>query len=144
MLSGPTRLEVNGHEVAAKVMDGEAILINLSTGIYYGITGSGALIWSMIEAGYSLEEMIATIAERFGVYGETVADDVRRTVADLLNEALVVSTDSPTRKADVEPDTEAERAGYVAPKIHKYDDMAEIFALDPPLPKLPETAGRDD
>ena len=38
----PERFRVNTEEVAAKVIDGEAIIINLTTGVYYSMDGVGA------------------------------------------------------------------------------------------------------
>ena len=45
MLSLQSCLRPNEEEVAAKVMDGEAILINLSSGIYYSMDKVGGVLW---------------------------------------------------------------------------------------------------
>ena len=65
MLSLKDRLQPQGNQVAAKVMDGEAIIINLANGIYYSMDKVGGLIWEMIEAKHSLDEMITTIVVRY-------------------------------------------------------------------------------
>ena len=44
MLMLKHRMQPNKEEVAAKVMDGEAILINLSNGIYYSMDKVGAVV----------------------------------------------------------------------------------------------------
>ena len=41
-----THLVPNVAEVAAKVMDGEAILINLANGMYYSMDGAGGFLWT--------------------------------------------------------------------------------------------------
>ena len=38
-------VRANPDEVAAKVVQGEAIIINLATGVYYSMTGVGAAAW---------------------------------------------------------------------------------------------------
>ena len=62
MFTLQNRLRPNEAEVAAKVLDGEAIIINLSNGIYYSMDKVGGLIWEMIERGRSLQEIVESIA----------------------------------------------------------------------------------
>ena len=47
MLSPTHYISANEQQVAAKVMDGEAIIINLGTGIYYSLGTTGGFIWSL-------------------------------------------------------------------------------------------------
>ena len=51
MIDPHKRLIPNKKEVAVKIMDGEAIFINLSSGVYYSMDSIGAIIWEMIENG---------------------------------------------------------------------------------------------
>lgn len=67
MVTSQNRLSPNEKEVAAKVIDGEAILINLSNGIYYSLDGVGAFVWERIEKGYSMEEIIAAVSTCYNV-----------------------------------------------------------------------------
>ena len=59
-----TCLQANATEVAAKVLDGEAILINISNGVYHSMDGVGAFLWELIERRHSLEQIASAIAER--------------------------------------------------------------------------------
>ena len=61
MLKLDDHLRPNGEEVAAKVMDGEAILINLSNGMYYSMDKVGGFIWELIEGGYSIQQVVVAI-----------------------------------------------------------------------------------
>jgi hypothetical protein len=49
MLTLHDHLRPHTEEVAAKGIDGEAILINLSNGIYYSLDNVGGLIWELID-----------------------------------------------------------------------------------------------
>src|SRR5512139_961308 len=80
------------EEVAAKVIDGEAIIINLANGIYYSMDNTGALIWEMIENGYNLAEIVEAISSRCGVDSGQVAADVQRLTEQLLEENLLVKS----------------------------------------------------
>ena len=50
------------EHAAGKVMDGELVVINFHSGLYYSSLGVGTVIWQLMEAGQSLEVMAATIA----------------------------------------------------------------------------------
>jgi len=52
----PERLMPKSDQIAAKVMDGEAVIIDLASGVYYSMDGVGGLIWSLIEATQSMDD----------------------------------------------------------------------------------------
>ena len=44
-------LEINAPDVVHEVIDGEAIMINMTTGSYYSLDGVGAAVWEIPPAG---------------------------------------------------------------------------------------------
>ncbi|MGD9509362.1 MAG: PqqD family protein [Geminicoccaceae bacterium] len=142
-MSDETTVRAKPDEVAAKVIDGEAVLINLATGVYYSMRGSGAYLWSQLEPGSSVACLSASLADRYGIDSERARQDVRRLVDELRAEGLVVSSDVLVA-ADGTPAPEIGAAPepYEVPRLEKFDDMADMFALDPPLPELPSVGGR--
>ena len=134
-LSLSSIIKANEQEVAAKVMDGEAILINLATGAYYSSPSTGGFIWSLVEHGHSMRSIVAHVVARYAVARERAEADVARIVEAFVAEGLAVAQDSDANEDTVVPET-MERLPYDEPKMEKYTDMAEMFALDPPLPGL--------
>ena len=95
-------------------------------------------MWELVERGYSLGEMVETIVNRYDTDSETVSNDVQQLVNELLGEDLVVVTDkAPEGKAPVRG--AGESLAYGAPVLNKYSDMADLLALDPPMPGLGDT-----
>jgi hypothetical protein len=145
MLSVNNFISANEQQVAAKVMDGEAIVINLSTGIYYSLGTTGGFIWSLIEKRPCIQDIVRCVTEHYEV-GEIEAErDVLRLSTELCSEGLAVaSVVGPAGAALAGP--AGQRLPYETPAIEKYTDMAEMFALDPPLPGLSQgstgTTGR--
>jgi len=135
MLAPETRFQPNIAEVAAKVIDGEAIIMNLSNGLYFSLDHTGASLWELLEAGYSLGEMAEALGSRFGVERSVVLEDATRLVGELLAEGLVHESEGGQRQA-LEPVSEAAQGAYASPVLNKYSDMADLLALDPPMPKL--------
>jgi hypothetical protein len=142
MLTLQSRLRPNRQEVAAKVMDGEAIMINLSNGTYYSMDGVGGAIWEVIEGEHSLEEVVGAIVSQYDVEREVALADVESLVKQLVEENLVaLSEDGP--RSENQPRDVQQRLPYESPSLNIYRDMADLLALDPPMPGFQEPAWRD-
>lgn len=76
------------HVRAACTPDG-AVLLDLRTGRYLALNTVGSAVWAELDAGGSLHDLPARLAERFEAPPEKVADDVRRFVAQLAASGLV-------------------------------------------------------
>ncbi len=63
----PERLMPKSDQIAAKVMDGEAVIIDLASGVYYSMDGVGGLIWSLIEATQSMDDMVDAVTAAYDV-----------------------------------------------------------------------------
>jgi hypothetical protein len=126
---------VNEPQVTAKVMDGEAVIIHLGTGVYYSMDGVGCMVWESIAAGGDTDAIAASLAERYGIGRDDAAADIGRLVDELVAQELVAAAESgSTATATLNG---AAPGGYEPPVLKRYDDMAELLALDPPLPAAP-------
>jgi hypothetical protein len=130
------RWTLNETEVAAKVIDGEAIILNLSTGLYYSLDGIGAKVWEMLVANRSLEQIVDTLAQAYTESAQRIEADVEQLVSDLEGEHLIVTANGAAPMTEASPAPEGEAAGYVSPALVKHTDMADLLALDPPMPGL--------
>ena len=134
MVGRTDRFRVHEQEVAAKVIDGEAIIINLTTGVYYSLDPTGSEIWSLLEARHDLDTTVGHLCGRFDVSEGACRSDVERLVEQLLEERLIVSADGdhPGPAPDGGPGDRA----YSPPRLDIYRDMGDLLALDPPVPGL--------
>ncbi len=141
MIGSNERLAVRRGEVAAKVIDGEAILINLSTGLYYSMGKVGGRVWSLIEQNRNCRDIASAISAEYEITAAAAANDVAELVAQLAAEKLIDAgpEDTALRAASQNANGTA-KAAYAKPELRKFGDMAEIFAMDPPLPGLAKGA----
>jgi hypothetical protein len=132
-LDPDSRFAHNDGEVAAKVFDDEAVLIHLERGTYYSIAGAGAVVWERLGCGASLAEIVDDLTARYDVDAHHARADVEDLVARLLTEGLVSHrTDAPAAPGlGARSD---QKLHYAAPILHAYEDMADLLALDPPMP----------
>lgn len=136
MLDLDTRVRPNKEAVAAKVLDGEAIMINLAKGTYYSLDEVGTLVWELIEREHTLGHITEVITRRFQVSPEAAGTDVQRLVEEMLDEGIVVRVDEKERQDAAPPMSESEsrKLAYRPPELSIYRDMADLLALEPPTP----------
>jgi hypothetical protein len=138
-ISSSQRLELNAADVAAKDIDGEILVMNVANGMYYSLDGVGAVAWRLLSEGHSLRQTADVLASKYGVDSASTLDDVTDMAIQLVDEGLVsvsgasTSIDTPTI-SDSDP-----HGPYTAPRLNSYSDMADLLALDPPMPGLAET-----
>jgi hypothetical protein len=130
------RLRISEEDVAAKIMDGEAIIINLTNGLYYSMGNVGGVIWSLIEERRSLEDIAATIGNLYDVSPAQAQTDVHRLAEELLQEGLVAMDQDAAPPQASAAGAPREKRPYEPPQLETYRDMANLFALDPPMPGL--------
>jgi hypothetical protein len=136
MLSPDARLEPNTIEIAAKVLDGEAILINLSTGTYYSMDKVGTTVWVLINEGYSVAEIAKTLTTCYDADAAQVQNDLEQVLGALILERIVTPVMSSSVEKRGLPPCPGAKEPYEPPKLNIYQDMGDLLALDPPMPGL--------
>ncbi len=142
MLSLQSHFRPREEEVASKVIDGEAIIINLANGVYYSMDKVGALVWDLLQAGHTLEEVIVGVTGRYDVARDQAESNVQDLVLELVQENLMVSTENGTA-APAQAMEHQDRLPYEIPKLNIYRDMGDLLALDPPVPGLGDTPWKE-
>jgi hypothetical protein len=126
-----TRFRLNAPNVIAETIEGETILVDLRTGNYYSIQGSGSQIWGGLAHGATLMQVTEAIAQAFSV-GD---DDARQAVASLSEqlerEGLIVPLEDDAAAAGTPLQLEAGGAAFTPPVVEKYTDMQDLVLLDP-------------
>jgi hypothetical protein len=70
-------------------LSGEAVILNLNSGMYYGIDEIGGLIWSALEEPRTLEYLREAILCDYQIDRETCDRDVRAFLADMHAAGLI-------------------------------------------------------
>jgi hypothetical protein len=131
------QFRVNSAEVTSKILDGEAIVINLSDGVYYSLVGPGAVVWAMAIAGSGAQKIADELISRYGDTADDVLLDVESLLDKLAAERLLVPAEEGEAAEPVADDLPS-GGDYSPPELEKYTDMSDMLALDPPLPGIRE------
>ena len=71
-------------------MEGEAVILNLATGIYYTLDRIGTVMWQELTAGKNVEEIVAIICTQFDGDASVVRQDIEELLAHLKKERLIL------------------------------------------------------
>lgn len=78
-----TIISIDTEQVLAREVDGETVILDLSTQRYVGGNRSVSALWPLLERGASLEELTARLVEEFGIDAERAGADVAAFVDQL-------------------------------------------------------------
>lgn len=141
------RYIANSGAVAAKIIEGEAIVINVTTGRYYSFEAASAVAWVHLASGAPLDDAAAAIAARYDVAADMARADLQRLAGELVAAELVVAAPAgaaPAAGEDLEAleAVPATPAPYPGLELLTFDDMEDLLAFDPPLPAAEVPDGR--
>ncbi len=142
------RFRINSPSIVNETIDGEVVMINLDTGSYYSADKAGAVIWTWINEGRSVGEILSLLGERYDSAPAEIASATHAFIQSLAAESLIVPTaQTPAARA---PMPTPSRSPFVAPTLEKYDDMKDLLLADPihdvdasGWPHRPEPSARD-
>lgn len=75
--------------VLSRDLQGEAVILNLNTGLYFGLDPVGTRIWQLIEAHQSLQKVLDAMIEEYEVGQAQCAEDLLSFVTKTLEKRLV-------------------------------------------------------
>ena len=83
-----SRVRVN-DDVLFQELQGEAVVLNLKSGVYFGLDPVGTRIWQLFAAHESLSEIAHAIVAEYDVTEDRSAADLLALVTDLERNGLV-------------------------------------------------------
>jgi len=89
-----------GEDVLFHELGGEAVLLNLETGKYYGLDEVGTRMWTLIIEHGCLEAAYQALLQEYEVEPERLAQDLVQLVDQLVSHGLL-------RLEDAEPEASA-------------------------------------
>jgi hypothetical protein len=87
-VTGNERLVIP-EDVVHRMVGEEAVLLQLDSGVYYGLDPVGSRIWELLATHGSIPAVCETMAEEYEVAPSQLEQDVRRLVKELQTRGLV-------------------------------------------------------
>jgi hypothetical protein len=137
-MNPPVLYRVNRPSVVYEAFDDEIVIINLDNGNYYSLDGAGGDIWSLIESGANVSEIVEGVVGRYeGSNSSDLESAVNQSIAELEEEDLIVPVEpkeDENRRAlpkQIEAESETEKPVFKRPVLQKFTDMQDFLLVDP-------------
>ncbi|HEX6699164.1 MAG TPA: PqqD family protein [Gaiellaceae bacterium] len=127
------RFRVNSPNVIHETIEGEVILIDLTSGTYYSLREAGAAIWQAIEWGADEDDALAALRVQYEGSEQEMRDGVRQLLDQLVDEGLIRSHagPAPMPETPLPASNGGPRAPFRPPALEKHTDMQDLILLDP-------------
>jgi hypothetical protein len=128
------RFQINREKVIHQTIDGEVVMIDLHSGSYFSLLGTGAEIWGAIEKESTAQEIVDALALRYEASPEGLHQAVWELLDRLVREGLISPCEEDGHLPALGQAAGAGRGGRVgfeAPVLERYDDMQDLILLDP-------------
>jgi hypothetical protein len=88
------RIEVPAH-VADEVVGGEAVLLNLRTGVYFGLNATGTRAWGILKRTGNPEHLLNEMQHCYGTHAPALQMELTSWLAELEQCGLICRTSEP-------------------------------------------------
>jgi hypothetical protein len=119
-------LEVAKPDCVADDLDGEIVVLNLVSGVYFSLRNLAAAVWRDLAAGHSVDSLISGI----GRVDERIAEATATLIGNF--EQTGIMRQASPRPVDTEPESIAlVRTGEARLTIESFEDMKELVLSSP-------------
>ncbi|MEO0434774.1 MAG: lasso peptide biosynthesis PqqD family chaperone [Cyanobacteria bacterium J06656_5] len=80
----------------ASELGGEAVILNLSTGQYYGLNEVGARVWELIQQPCTVDSILHNLLEEYDVQPDVCKRDLTKILVDMKEACLIEVSDEQT------------------------------------------------
>jgi Coenzyme PQQ synthesis protein D (PqqD) len=77
------------HIVSTLFDDGDGVLVDLNTKRYYQLNESAMVVWTGLEKGHAIPEIVSEITSRYEVTSEHAVESVERILRDFQSNNLL-------------------------------------------------------
>ena len=126
-------VRINEPFVVHESIDGEVIVLNLETGVYYDLRDVGAEIWCAIQRRASLAEIVEALVRRYSGGRDAIERAVSEFIEQLRAEALVIldavraPAGSSLEGIAVSSAVGLPRLPFAFPRFDKFTDLQSIL-----------------
>lgn len=80
---------INNQIIVSRELEGEAVILNLESGVYFGLNEVGARIWALIQQYGSLRKVFEAMRQEYAIAPQALESDLLQLVEQLNARGLV-------------------------------------------------------
>lgn len=83
--------------VLSREVGGETVLLNLESGVYYGLDAVGTRVWNLLAQSKTLTDVCSIMINEYDVAPDVLLRDLTTLVRDLCEKRLLIACDPDSR-----------------------------------------------
>lgn len=115
------------QRLAADVFDGEYIIANLDTGLYYSVQGAAVSLLHSLPF-FSENQVITVVSQAFPEQAEVIKEELTSIFKELVSQDIIRRDEGILLESG--PECIAPNA-YIPGRFNRYADMQDLLMLDP-------------
>ena len=80
---------VSAEDTLSTTLDGESVLLQTSSGTYFGFNQVGTHIWELLSEPHSVEQVTQSVVEQYDVERPRCQADIESLLSELIEKELV-------------------------------------------------------
>jgi hypothetical protein len=81
--------------VISRELAGETVLLNLESGVYYGLDSVGTRVWQLLQQDKTLADVCLVMVEEYNAPADVLQNDISTLVHELCEKQLLMPRQSP-------------------------------------------------
>ena len=78
--------------VVIRDLDGESVLLNIESGMYFGLDRIGTRVWQLLEEHGNVDAIVRVLEDEYDADAETLRADTEALIAALVEKRLIVKS----------------------------------------------------
>jgi hypothetical protein len=128
-MTAPKTYRANTKDTTSERLDGETIIINLSTGRYYSLSGPAADVYLLGCSGAPIEYWWGHLESAY--LSPPVREDVDGFISQLVEAQLIQVDPSPAKVLPANLPDDFVRGGWTVPRLEEFEDLQDLILVDP-------------
>jgi hypothetical protein len=116
-------------EVTSEIFDGELVVANYQSGVYYSISADGCWVWQGLAHGLTVPEIVNWLSNHFHNQTAELPALVQDFVGKLAAEGVIL--EAPKGDALIATLPVLTGSVFTEPTIDRFDDLQDLLMLDP-------------
>jgi Coenzyme PQQ synthesis protein D (PqqD) len=122
---------IDSPSVIYENFEGELVAINLDTGAYHSLTGSGADTFLLLTEEATPREVAEVLQSKYDATADTICESLIPFFQALETEKLIARVDVRRPHGPLQLAVEKTKLPFVGPTLQAYHDLQSLFLLDP-------------
>lgn len=121
------QFKINAPRIVHETIDGETVIIDSESGLYFNIEGSGVDLWQALAVGTRTSELITLFSQRYPEHASELPMLINQFVDELQQAQLITPSTDPSGSWSWSENS----TSFQYPRLNQYTDMQELLLLDP-------------